>query len=57
VKTRTTFRVLPFSFGILGTAMFAEPTVPEIEKVVGLLHEATVTDRQAFQMSKRQFDY
>ena len=36
------FRVLPFSFSIVCTAMFAEPTIPEIEKVVGLLHEGTV---------------
>jgi len=38
-KACAIFRVLPFSFGILCTAMFAEPTIPEIEKVVGLLHE------------------
>ena len=30
--------VLLFSFCILGTAMFAEPSVTEIEEVVGLIH-------------------
>lgn len=30
--------VVLFSFCIFGTAMFAEPSVTEIEEVVGLMH-------------------
>ena len=56
MKTRASFRVLPFSFGILGTAMFAKPTVPEIEKVVGVLHERLTLIGEASQVSKRRFD-
>jgi hypothetical protein len=33
-----TAMVVLFSFSILGTAVFAEPTIPEIEEVVGLMH-------------------
>ena len=29
-----------FSFGIFGTAMFAEPAVAEIEKVIGLVQSS-----------------
>ncbi len=30
--------VVTFAFGILGAAVFAEPSVAEIEKVIGLIH-------------------
>lgn len=31
--------VVVFAFRVLGTAVFAEPSVPEIEEVIGLVHK------------------
>ncbi len=31
--------VVVFAFRVLGAAVFAEPSVPEIEEVVGLIHK------------------
>ncbi|HEV7474055.1 MAG TPA: hypothetical protein VGN90_08400 [Pyrinomonadaceae bacterium] len=37
-ETASSFVGMLFRFGIRGAAMFAEPTVAEIDEVVGLVH-------------------
>ncbi len=42
-ETCASLVVVRFAFGILGAAMFAEPSVAEIEKVIGLIHRKLAT--------------
>ena len=37
-RVSTGFVLMLFPLGVFGTAVFAEPAITEIEKVVGLIH-------------------
>ncbi len=43
-KAGSNFRLLALGFGVSGAAMFAEPTVTEVEEVVGLIHGEQKTE-------------
>jgi len=56
-KARTTLGVLVLPFGVSRAAMFAEPAVAEIEKVVCLIQEYQRSENRGQKSAVRKLDF